>query len=203
MKRLIFVVCLVVLIVPHGLAVELRSYTLGDVDGFINDGVDDDVYADPAWADWAKTYHEDNFNGLVRAPFDGTREDGVALQNRWIPFTFMFALAENEEIFAAKLSFGLRGRGVETDFIVLGTPDHILMFEDLGWVPISETETEIRELGIPYALLPLLEQGQFNLSIADDTGVDYATLTLVLIPEPCTLLLFGMGVVILRRRWRQ
>ncbi len=41
--------------------------------------------------------------------------------------------------------------------------------------------------------LPLLQDGQFDVYITDDTAIDYAKLTIEVTPEPATLSLLTLG----------
>lgn len=184
---------------------ETREYLLGDIDGFQYNGPGsvDDVYVDPVLWNYADL-------GSPTKPFD------ITGANQDIPFTFLFPLEGSEQVTGATLTVGLRATDslVTNDWLVLhpddgaahwgGDHSGVYEFPDLGWLPISFTGTSVRSVDLANILgdnrLPFLQDGRLNIHITDDTAVDYALLTIEVIPEPATLSLLALGVLALIRR---
>ena len=93
-----------------------------------------------------------------------------------------------------------RKLGADPDVMV----EHVYEFVQLGWLPIPNTGTTIRSVDLANIAgdnrLPFLQGGQLDIHITDDTAVDYATLTIEVIPEPATLSLLAIGGLALIRR---
>jgi hypothetical protein len=197
---------LMVLLAGNGIAVadypETRVYLLGDKDDFHYDGLgsDDHVYVDPD----VVAFNSDPTWPII--PFDTFRADSI------LPFTFTYHLLGDEQIVAATLTVAMRASDqlASTDRIFLLSPDASYYvdwyFDVIGWLPIGSTGTTIRSLepgaiqGTNY--LWLLQDGQFNVQINDDTAVDYAELTITVTPEPATLSLLALGGLAMIRRRR-
>ena len=84
-----------------------------------------------------------------------------------------------------------------------GDTSGIYDYIELGWNPISFTDTTERSVDLSNMAgdnrLSFLQDGQLNIHITDDTAVDYAILTIEVIPEPVTLSLLaigGMGMIL-------
>ena len=177
--------------------IETREYLLGDEDNFHNDGSGsvDDVYIDPTWLSWVET--------SAAVPVYGF---DIISADHQIPFTFRYELANEESITSATLTVGVKAPGApaDTDMIWLDHTDYSYAFENLGWLPIPTNQLIVRTLDLASVagdnLLQSLNDGQLNVLIEDDTCVDYAQLTLTVIPEAATLLLLGLGAVMLRKR---
>lgn len=112
-----------------------------------------------------------------------------------------------EEIISATLEVALRAAAEpDTDAIALELTENLFPFAELGWLPISSSRTQIRTLDLSNVMgtdfLPQLQDGQLNVLILDDVGIDYAILTIEVVPEPATVLLFGLGGFGLIRRRR-
>ena len=162
---------------------EIREYLLGDIDAIHYDGVGsiDDVYVSPALL----TYLE---SSLPVRPFDRPEI------NTNVPFTFVFPLIPGEEVIGATLTFGLRAREYlsHTDGLVFFDSSITNTYgpygvEDLGWWPYTMTGSDERSLDLADVLgdnlLFLLQDGQFDGCLRDDTGIDYALLTLeIMVP---------------------
>ena len=177
--------------------IETREYILGDIDNFVYDGFGsiDDVYYD---ADWL---------ALTPSEMETIVGFDIGTVNHRVPFSFIYDLAENETVVGASLTIGLRsGSGIETDLIKIENPlpGNYYLLVDLGWLPLSTTETQTRTLDLSnvagFDLLHYTQDGQLDVYISDDAGVDYATLSIQVVPEPTTLLLLGLGTLMLRKK---
>ena len=182
---------------------ETREYLLGDIDGFVYNGSGsvDDVYVDPdLWAD------TENPTWPI-IPFDYFRPNSLT------PFSFTYLLAENEAVIAANLTIAMKASDslVSTDRIFLFDSDVTYtvdwFFDVINWHPISATETTVRSLNIGNILgtdhLWLLQDGVFNVRVQDDTAIDYAILSIEVVPEPATLSLLVIGGLAMLRRGRK
>ncbi len=201
--KLVFGLILIMAFCSHARAAypEVREYLLGDMDGFVYDGPGsvDDVYIDPVWLSYF------NQNPSPDDDFD------VLAYNHDVGFTFEYPLAIQETVTAATFTVAMRAiADAGTDLICLDgrTLEHIPTFEDLGWLPVSDTGVSIRELTLDDVLgvsfMPLVQDGQFSVQIRDDVAVDYAMLRLEVIPEPTALALLALGgLAVIRHRNRR
>jgi hypothetical protein len=175
---------------------EIREYVLGDTDNFIYNGTGsvDDVYVDAAWQNYWL-----GFSTPVKK-FD------VATNDQVIPFTFVYDLADGESVIAATLAIGLRATDVTAPagYFVIGIVRP--SFNTLGWETISATETTICSVDLSnvqgWNAIPTLQGGQLDVAIRRTYAVDYAILTLNVVPEPTTLLLVGFGSIVVRRFYK-
>ncbi len=174
-------------------AVETREYLLGDIDGFVYNGPGsvDDVYIDPAWQDY---WGESPFLN----DFDQIEDVQIVL------FSFLFDLSDNEQIIGGELTVGLRATTLDNPANWLSMEGSFIRpsFYNLNWDPLSMTETTERRVNLDnvsgYNVIPLLQDGLLNVGIHRNAAVDYAILSTVVIPEPATLLLFGLSGLLLR-----
>ena len=143
--------------------------------------------------------------------------------NQDIPFTFLFPLGPGEEVTGATLEIGIRAVPAASnewlcifpdDGTVLWTResptwggDHYTVYrfaDELGWsAPLSGVGVFVADLANIDGdnRLPWLQDGELNVMITDDFGVDYAKLTIEVTPEPATLSLLAIGgLAMLRRR---
>ena len=184
-------------------AAETREHMLGDMDGIHYDGPGsvDDVYVDPVNIAYLRTV----------APHEPNDDFDVLNANNNVPFTFLFDLGDDEVIAAASLTLGFRATDslVTSDWFVLPDEDpsvqYVYRFQDLGWLPVGFTGVTVRSLDLSDVLgddrLYLLADGDLTAYVTDDTAVDYAKLTIVVIPEPAALALLTLGgLALLRRR---
>ena len=180
---------------------DTRQYTLGDTDDFVYEGTGsvDDVYVNPDLVSylsgaWSEPQHD----------FDVYQADHV------VPFSFTFPLAAGEQVTAAWLTMGLRYviGTIDSDKLWLYTmPDNQLWdyrYDDLGWLPIPSSPTVERTVDLANVLgddhLDLLQDRMFDAFLQDDCAVDYAILTIEVIPGPASMALLGLGSLALLRR---
>ena len=203
--------------VTFGAYPDERSYIIGDIDGctYNGPGSVDHPYVDPAfqvWVDTESTPHE---------PLDH-----VTMDNGGTHFTFAYDLAAGETIIGATLEIGLQAAGyaAQADWVVVhpddGTaaytwdrsvppsyhPNVVYPFATLGWT-IPEGSVGVFTLDLSDVNgddhVWHLDDGVLNVAVTDDTGVDYAELTMTVIPEPASLSLLALGGLALLRRRRR
>jgi len=192
-----------------------RVYLLGDKDGIHYDGAGsvDDVYVDPVL--WAYA----NLGVGPAIHFD------IVDDNCDIPFTFLFPLGLGESITGATLTLGLRSAssGAVNDWLVIhpddGTihwtygathnaEDHytVYTYSELGW-SVPNTGVGLFTANLANIdgdnRLPWLQKGYLNIHITDDAAVDYAELTITVVPEPITLSLLALGGLAMMKRRRR
>ena len=161
------------------------SIILGDIDDFVYEGAgsEDDVYVDPVWQSELLSA----FPSWKEVDFDEAIP-GASM----VPFTFRFDLLSGEVVADAWLEFRLAPRGfgggpLDTDRIYFDSVAlSYLLHGDLGWnledsVLTLHLSDVLEEVGEQDDLRPLLQDGQLNCMIQDDSKVDYATLTLSII----------------------
>ena len=190
---------------------QTREYLLGDIDGIHYDGAGsvDDVYVDKNL--WAYAHL-----GSPATPFD------IVAADQDIPFTFIFLLVPGEQVIGATLEIGIRADPAASNEWLCIHPDDgtihwtygashwagdhytVYRFDDeLGWsAPTTGVGVFVADLANIDGdnRLPWLQDGELNIHITDDFGVDYARLTIEVIPEPATLALLAVGGLLLIRR---
>jgi hypothetical protein len=152
---------------------QTREYWLGDIDNFTNDGSSDCPYTDKGW--W-------NTVATTNKPLIGFDD---LTPGSMVPFTFKFNRRPGETVVSATLTLALRASGSDADagLLYLGSLDNAYGYADLGWQSISDGQTSVRVVDLS-SQLELLQDGQLNVALAEDSAVDWAMLRLKVIPVP-------------------
>ena len=153
---------------------QTREYRLGAINQFSNSGpAGTSVTLDPVWSNTVAA-------AAGSAPLDGFN---IVTHHHWVPCTFNFALAPNERVVAATLSLSLLAATstVTNDVLYLDSLANGYSFNSLGWLPVSTTNPTVRVMDLS-GQLSLLADGQLNLALQDDVGVDWATLGIQVAP---------------------
>jgi autotransporter-associated beta strand protein len=153
-----------------------RDYWLGEFDNFAGAFGGDLVPVDAAW----RSAIQSAAAGQPLDAFD------VVTNNHWVPFTFNFVLTPTEHIVGATLSLCMRAtNSAASDVLYLDNLTNSFAFSSLGWLPISTSPlatnatTRVLDLG---SQLNLLTNGQLNVAIQGDVGIDWALLELQVAP---------------------
>ena len=151
---------------------QTREYRIGAINLFSSNNP---VSLDMAWSNTVQT-------AAAGEPLDNF---GVVTNGHWVPFTFNFSLANNEQIVAATLSLSmLAAANTDTnDVLYLGSLTHSFLFSNLGWLPLSTASTNpsVQVLDLS-GQLELLTNGQLNVAVQSDVAVDWAKLELKVAP---------------------
>ena len=152
---------------------QTREYWLGVIDGFSNSLPRDVVDVNPAWSNAVQS-------AAAGQPLDAFN---VVAGNHWIPFTFNYAVGATDQIVGATLSLAMRAGGSATgDLLFLGNLTNSFPFASLGWLPIGTgTNTTVRVMDLG-SQLNRLTNGQLNLAVQGDAGIDWALLELQVAP---------------------
>jgi autotransporter-associated beta strand protein len=153
-----------------------RDYWLGEIDSFAGAFGGDLVPVDAAWRSAIQSVAA----GQTLDAFD------VVTNNHWVPFTFNFVLSPTEHIVGATLSLCMRAtNSAASDVLYLDSLTNSFTFSSLGWLPISTSPlatnatTRVLDLGTQFNLLT---NGQLNVAIQGDIGIDWALLELQVAP---------------------
>jgi autotransporter-associated beta strand protein len=153
-----------------------RDYWLGEIDNFARAFGGDLVPVDAAW----RTAIQSVAGGQPLDAFD------IVTNNHWVPFTFNFVLTPTEQIVGATLSVCMRAtNSAASDVLYLDSLTNSFTFSGLGWLPISTSPlatnatTRVLDLG---PQLNLLTNGELNVAIQGDIGIDWALLELQVAP---------------------
>lgn len=199
---------------------------VGDIDGFSGGGPADTPFRSADVVDL-----------LTLQGYTPLRDLDQPMTNFAMGWTHLFTIPDGHTITGATLRVGVYpGSGfLPTDFLGLdlnvngSAPwgeefgPRAVIGDTLGDLPPAFTTTEITfdlsavlmrpgEVGSPslFNLLPQLVDGEFNVLLADDMGVDYSILTVntAPVPEPSTVLLlgptlFGLGALAWRGHLRR
>ncbi len=159
-------------------SVEQRDYLIGDIDGFVNDGPgsDDDAFVDP-------DFEAEILAGSAH-PITGFDD---LTDNRNVAFTQQYVLDPGDVIVHGSLALGLRQSGglVDTDTIKIDGSGQ-MSFTALGWdTQINATDTFVGVIDLGTTeLLPILNNdSQISVRINDDTGADWAMLSVTVLVD--------------------
>ena len=152
---------------------ETREYWIGDMDNF-SSPTGEVVNVDSAW------------RSAVQAVAGSAAVNGFdfVATNQWIPFTFNFPLSVTGRIAGATLALAMRSTSGNSSnaALYLDVIANSNSFSSLGWSPVgSGTNTTVRVLDLG-SQLNLLADGQLNLAIAGDVGIDWAMLEFQVTP---------------------
>jgi len=154
---------------------QTREYWLGEIDQFSNTNPrGETVPVDISWSNSVQAI-------AGSQPLDGF---DLVTNNHWVPFTFNYALAGSEHIIGATLSLAMRVmNSAASDVLYFENANSSQTFASLGWLPIGTgTNTTVRVLDLANQL-NLLTNGQFNLAVQGDIGIDWALLELKVAPN--------------------
>ena len=152
-----------------------RDYWLGGFGQFTNNspgGVG--VALDSTWSNAVK-----NISGGQRLDnFD------IVTNNHWVPFTFNFNVSSNEHVVAATLALSMKAtNSASSDVLYLDATNNAFTFSQLNWLPIATgTNITVRVLDLANQL-NFLTNGQFNVAVQGDIGIDWAMLELQVAPN--------------------
>lgn len=191
---------------------------VGDIDGFVPGDLEDTPLRSQDLLDAFSVSGAPSLHNLDEVSFGA------------VGYTHNFNIPTGHIIVGAILRVGvfpIEGRAANTDYLGLDTniDSDIIWSTDFGpratfvdeyaggSVPPSGTTTEIiidlaatvtrpSENGpqVMLSLLPELEDGIFNVFVADDSGVDYSILVIETIPEPASVALLALSSLFLMRR---
>lgn len=154
---------------------QTREYWLGDIDQFQTASPTGEVVTvDAAWRATVQT-------AAGAAAVNGF---DIVTNNQWVRFTFNFALAPGERVVGGSLALALRAvsSAATNDVLYLDSLTNSHGFVGLGWLPVgTATNTTVRVLALADHL-PLLADGQLNLALQNDTGIDWALLEIQVAP---------------------
>ncbi|MCP4678281.1 MAG: hypothetical protein GY854_22765 [Deltaproteobacteria bacterium] len=140
--------------------IQTRDYLFGDLDKFHYDNpAVDDAYVDPTW-------------GSGAWGFDRLDD------NHAVAFTMLHQLEPDDRVIHGTLALSMRAMAARYDndtIHVEGTPR--VSFSSLGWLPFGSGIPEVRVLDLG-EYLDVLNTGEINVRINDDTAVDFGLLTL-------------------------
>ena len=158
---------------------QTREYWISDIDKFIaGSSTGEVVSVDSAW------------RSAVQTAAGAAKVNGfdIVTNAQWIPFTFNFSLSVTDRIVGATLSLAMRSTNAAStnEILYLNSIANSNSFASLGWQPIGTgTNTTVRVLDLG-TQLGLLADGQLNVAVADDVGIDWAMLELQVTPVVTT-----------------
>ena len=157
---------------------QTREYWLGEIDGFTN--------GSPAATSW-RWMPRGATPCRPWPPAQPLDAFNVVTNNHWVPFTFNFSLGRHRPG-----GCGLAGARAARDQLrrerrdLSGQHQQQFPFSSLGWLPIGTgTNTTVRVLDLG-SQLNLLTDGQLNVAVQGDAGIDWAMLELQVTPVVAT-----------------
>lgn len=183
----------IILILCLGATSSADVYTLGDLDGGVYNGSGsiDDVYVESSW------YQE-----IIDAGVDPSKPKPFDQwwRNYLVPMSFTFAPTTPTEAYV-QLVMQASDVAVSTDTTRIEVYGNRYTFGDLGWLPISRDEYQVRTLDLSSvtgtSYLDSLADGILSLIVSDDVSVDFAALTISDSPldiDPLESVYSGRGV---------
>ncbi len=158
---------------------ETREYWVGDIDKFVTASPTGDVVTvDSTWLSTVQT----------AAGVAAVNGFDIVTNSQWVPLTFSFSLSVTDRIVGATLALAMRASSgsASNDVIYLDSVASSNSFASLGWLPIgAATNTTVRVLDLG-TQLGLLADGQLNVAVANDVGIDWAMLELQVAPLATT-----------------
>jgi autotransporter-associated beta strand protein len=157
---------------------QARDYWLGSINVFTNSPPGGDVV--PVDAGW-RTAIQSAAGGQPLHAFD------IVTNNHWVPFTFTFTLSPTEHVVDATLSLSMRAtNSASGDVLYLDSVTNSFSFASLGWLPISTstitTNITVRVMDLG-SQLALLTNGQLDVAVQGDIGIDWAMLEVQVAPN--------------------
>jgi hypothetical protein len=156
---------------------QTRDYWLGEIDGFTNNTAGGELV--PVDATWRATVQ-----GVAGTqPLDGF---DIVTNNHWVPFTFNFSVSSAERIVGATLSLSMRAtNSAAVDVLYISSVTNGFTFSALNWLPVSTSpiasNATVRVTDLS-GQINLLTNGQLNLAVQGDIGIDWAVLELQVAP---------------------
>ena len=151
---------------------QTREYRIGAINLFTSNNP---VSLDTTWSNTVNS-------AAAGLPLDNF---GVVANGHWVPFSFNFKLANNEQIVAATLSLSMlaAANNDTNDVLYLDSLTNSFLFSNLNWLPLSTVNTNpsVQVLDLS-GQLNLLTNGQLNVAMQNDVGVDWASLELKVAP---------------------
>lgn len=158
-------------------SLQTHDYWLGEIDGFINNAPGGEIVpVDGAWL------------SAVQVAAGTQSLDGfdIVTNNHWVPFTFNFSLGSAERVVGATLSLSMRAtNSAISDIFYVSSLTNSFSFSALNWLPVSTSpnasNATVRVVDLT-AQVNLFTNGQLNLAVQGDIGVDWAMLELQVAP---------------------
>lgn len=149
---------------------EQRQYLLGDYDGGEHDGAEslDNVFVDPLWLAELDTM----------ASLSTVVASDIATPNQTVPFSFDYRLDEDEVVYSATLTLGLRGTSGDSsdDVLFFDSLSDTRSLRSLGIEVLAEGETTPVTIEVFGEDLAALQDGLLNLAVSEDTAIDFVSL---------------------------
>ena len=151
---------------------EHREYWLGDIDGVKRDSAVDDAFMDMDWLTEVRTQATkvQSFDQINKAS--------------WVPFSYRFQLAPNEEVVSATLSLGVKASqsNISDNRLYIDSLGTSVAVSQLGWGAITTSAVSGVTVDLT-SYLTQLQDGQLNLALSDDLLVDWSVLNIQVAPR--------------------